>query len=337
MSDRASTVRVLRTGAFSLAVLLILGIASMQSAQSQDVQESQGQLIGALPPDGGVAIMQWSGGSFESLEAATAGAVSFWLSHDGTFVGYIVAAPPFVNASVRAMLADGWVPPQTLVVSRAVSQACPPGSCSHAIVGPSNIDCALVACVALTFDDGPSRWTEGVLDVLAEHGARATFFVEGRRVKERPEVLARIAAAGHEIGNHTYSHPDLTHLDASQMHWEINYSADLIEEITGTRPTMLRPPFGAWDERVRTTLGMPIILWSVDPKDWSVRNAAIIEERVTTLVHPGAVVLLHDTEGQSLVALPAILAFLAEQNYVLVTVTELFGGQLEDGRVYTKR
>src|SRR5690606_6953223 len=131
-------------------------------------------------------------------------------TYQGRFVGYIAGAPDFVNEPFHTLYSQGWVPPQPVLVSWRRPEPPPPAA----------VDCAQVRCVAVTFDDGPGRYTARVLEILAARGARATFFVEGIEVEQRPQVLAAVAEAGHEIGNHAYDHPDFTKLTLAQLHWQ---------------------------------------------------------------------------------------------------------------------
>ncbi len=125
------------------------------------------------------------------------------------------------------------------------------GSTSSAAAGPAgDVDCSAVKCAALTFDDGPVAGTADLLDVLAEKGVYATFFVVGTNAQAHPEILARMAAEGHVVGNHTLDHPQLTRLSESEIRREIETTADLIEQAGAPRPTLLRPPYGATNEAV---------------------------------------------------------------------------------------
>ena len=135
------------------------------------------------------------------------------------------------------------------------------------------INCYEVPCVALTFDDGPSVYTEGLLDILKEREVRATFFILGKSARVQSETVSRMSAEGHQIGNHTWDHPNLTQLSDELIQQQIGQTDDIVTQITG-RPTQhLRPPYGAYNDRVLAVSGLPIIFWSVDPLDWKDRDA----------------------------------------------------------------
>lgn len=147
--------------------------------------------------------------------------------------------------------------------------------------------------VFLTFDDGPSPLTPVVLDALAAHGARASFFVLGEHVAGHEEVLRRTAAGGHTIGNHGWSHRRFTELSDEEIRAELERTADAVEQVTGARPRLWRPPHGDTDPRVDAVAGEPV-LWDVDPLDWTGIPAAEIVATVLAGARDGAIVDLHD-------------------------------------------
>lgn len=205
---------------------------------------------------------------------------------------------------------------------------------------PRAIDCRVTKCVALTFDDGPGLHTDKLLTALRAHGARSTFFVLGDVSAARPALLRRIAAAGHEIATHTWSHRELPALTDAEVRAQLTRSADVIQNVTGTRPDLMRPPYGSLSSRVRGILGArewPIILWSYDPEDWKVRDADTVYRRVVAGTRPGSIVLLHDIHATTVAAVPRILAELAGRGYTFVTVSELYGRTLTNGGVYYDR
>lgn len=223
-------------------------------------------------------------------------------------------------------------------VALALLAAVPQGA--GAAGAARQVDCRVVKCVAITFDDGPGLYTDKLLAALRAADAKATFFVLGEVSAARPAALKRIAAAGHEIANHTWSHRALPSLTDAQVRGELTRSADVIESITGTRPELMRPPYGSLSARVIGILGLrewPIVLWDVDPEDWKYKNADTLYRRILARTAPGSIVLLHDIHATTVAALPRILAELADRGYAFVTVSDLYGRPLTNGAVYHDR
>jgi peptidoglycan/xylan/chitin deacetylase (PgdA/CDA1 family) len=182
--------------------------------------------------------------------------------------------------------------------------------------------------VALTFDDGPSGYTDGFLDVLRTEHARGTFFEIGQEMPGRAGVMRRILREGSEIGNHTMHHasfPGYSDLAATSA---------AIRAATGFRPCLFRPPGGAVDSAVIAaagSLGMTTVNWDVDPTDWATPGSAAVYERVVGAVRPGSIVVMHDGGGDrsgTLAALPRIIETLRGRGYRFATVTGLLGHHL---------
>jgi peptidoglycan/xylan/chitin deacetylase (PgdA/CDA1 family) len=247
-----------------------------------------------------------------------------------------------VKATVRdvvdSLSADGLTAQHCASVPVKVVATHPAGVMWPFPQGPRDIDCAKLKCVALTFDDGPGKQTKTLLEMLRRAHARATFFSVGEMVAQRPGDLRRIDAAGHEIGDHSWSHPLLTSLSDSQIHRQVASTASEIKRAIGRKPELMRPPYGGVNSRVRADLGKdgwPIVLWTVDPLDWKDRNTTIVANRVLSQVTPGAIVLMHDIHPTTVAAVPRILKELARRGYTFVTVSELYGGKaLTAGKVY---
>ncbi|WIX99585.1 polysaccharide deacetylase family protein [Amycolatopsis mongoliensis] len=166
--------------------------------------------------------------------------------------------------------------------------------------------------VALTFDDGPYPSTTPAL-LAALDGVRATFFLWGEHAAEHPALVRAIAAAGHVIGNHTWTHPHLTGLSAENRDQEVRRTQDLLVSLTGARPVLFRPPYGDTDDAVRATAaghGLTEVLWTVDTRDWA---GAATDEIVAAAdrVEPGGVVLMHEGRPETVAAVPRILSALA--------------------------
>ena len=182
--------------------------------------------------------------------------------------------------------------------------------------------------IALTFDDGPGPHTAHLLDILDQYGAKATFFLIGSKVSSQANVVRNIQARGHQLGNHSWSHPELPKLPVDQIAGEIDRTNDAIKQATGVTPAILRPPYGAVNGAVLEQLrlrGMSSILWSVDTRDWADRNSDIVCSRAVAGARPGAIILMHDIHQTSVGAVPCILSALKQQGYSFVTVQGLLG------------
>ena len=199
------------------------------------------------------------------------------------------------------------------------------------------VNCREVACVALTFDDGPSYYTEGLLDILKEHNVKATFFVLGTQVRIQSETVQRMFREGHQIGNHTWDHPNLTKMSDDQIREQLRQTDNLIAQIIGESTPFLRPPYGAYNDNVLAASGLPIIFWSVDPLDWRDRDAATVAARIVD-APAGAIILAHDIHKSTVDAVPAIIAALKSRGIHMVTVTKLFEPQtLNAQNVYIRQ
>jgi peptidoglycan/xylan/chitin deacetylase (PgdA/CDA1 family) len=188
------------------------------------------------------------------------------------------------------------------------------------------VDCHRVKCVALTFDDGPGRYTDALLRHLKAYHAHATFFVVGQNAAAYPGVLRRTLAAGHEIGNHTWSHPDLTRLSAARIRSQLARADRAIKAATGIVPRLIRPPYGALNTFVRRHTNRPLVLWSVDTLDWRYRDSARVARRALKSVRPGSIILFHDIHPTTVRAIPRVLKKLSARGYTFVTVSQLFDG-----------
>lgn len=203
------------------------------------------------------------------------------------------------------------------------------------------VDCDEVKCVALTFDDGPREDTARLLKMLDEYNAKATFFVVGKMVEEDPSMVKREVAAGHEIGNHSWSHANLTVMSDNAIRSELSRTQKAVEKAAGVSPTLFRPPYRFTNRRVAAvakSFHLPQIFWQVDSEDWKDRNAGVVARRVLADTRPGAVVLMHDIHPTSINAVPKILSGLASRGFRFVTVSELFlGRKIKPGRQYDQR
>ncbi len=195
--------------------------------------------------------------------------------------------------------------------------------------------------IAMTFDDGPHfEQTPRLLEALEKNGARATFFVLGDRVLWGPsneKALKMIYESGNEVASHTYSHKDLKTLSAEKITEEIVKTRNAIYSVIGEYPTLVRPPYGNYDDEVKAYSYAPLITWNLDSKDWSFRNAEKIVEKVLAEVKDGRIILMHDIYQSTVDAAEILMQELTSQGYQFVTVQELFyykNVEPENGVVY---
>jgi len=178
--------------------------------------------------------------------------------------------------------------------------------------------------VALTFDDGPHPTvTKQILNHLDQYDAKATFFMLGNRIKYSPEVALEVLNRGHEIGNHTWSHPVLTKLPLDKVMHEFKTTEDIIIETIGQESTVFRPPYGATTDAIEAAIPRNSINWTVDTMDWKYRNASQPINSIKKQIHNNAVILMHDIHQSTADGLPAVLEFLSNEGYEFVTVSEL--------------
>ncbi|WP_187437940.1 polysaccharide deacetylase family protein [Actinomadura decatromicini] len=203
---------------------------------------------------------------------------------------------------------------------------------------PRKIDCLRTRCVSLTFDDGPGPYTARLLDTLKGRGVRATFFMLGENVGAHPDLVKRMSLEGHELANHSWSHPDLTSVSSGELRSQIQRTQAAIKGVSGVTPTLMRPPYGATNKQVGRAIGMPLILWSVDTLDWRYRSVA--RDTKVGIKEPasGGIVLFHDIHKPSVDSIPKVVDGLKKRGFTFVTVSEMFQGQpLQPGQTYTQR
>lgn len=207
---------------------------------------------------------------------------------------------------------------------------------SHAVYqGNSNLP-----EVALTFDDGPNLYyTPQVLTILRRYGVHATFFAIGQNVQLYPELVQREYNEDHIIGNHSWSHPNLTERSSASVHSQLSRTSDIIQQTLGIRPALFRPPYGALNAQVglqASQLGLTPILWNVDTRDWDQPHSTVrvIVNNVLNEVGNGGIILMHDGGGdrsRTIAALPEIITTLQQRGYRLVTVPQLLNDMQGSG------
>lgn len=178
--------------------------------------------------------------------------------------------------------------------------------------------------VAITFDDGPrKKVTEELLDGLKERNVKATFFVVGSNAEKNKDLIERMYNEGHLIGNHTYTHIQLSTVNDEKAIQEIATTNNLIWSITGYTPKYIRPPFGEYNERVQMEVDMTPVLWSIDPNDWNTTNVGAVVNKVVSSVKNGDIILMHDIYPSSVEAALEIIDRLKAKGYVFVTVDQI--------------
>jgi len=182
--------------------------------------------------------------------------------------------------------------------------------------------------IAMTFDDGPhATLTPKLLDLLALKKIKATFFVLGENAQRHPEILRRAVAEGHEIGNHSWSHPNLAKLSNEALHSQLQRTDDVIMQAIGSHPKIMRPPYGELTPKqrqwVNSEFGYKVILWDVDPLDWKEPGPSIVAQRIIQETKPGSIMLSHDIHAQTITAMPETFDALLAKGFKFVTVSEL--------------
>jgi len=210
--------------------------------------------------------------------------------------------------------------PAAKAASQSSSPAAPRISFSYVHVDGSYI--------ALTFDDGPDKkLTPKLLDLLAQHHIKATFFVVGQNAAEFPDIVARAVREGHEVGNHSWSHPNFAKMSDENIRRQLRQTDDAIKQATGQRPTLLRPPYGNLSTRqkqwIHQEFGYRIALWDVDPLDWKRPGPSVICNRIVKETRPGSIVLSHDIHAGTIEAMHDTLNQLEAKGFKFVTVSEL--------------
>jgi peptidoglycan-N-acetylglucosamine deacetylase len=184
--------------------------------------------------------------------------------------------------------------------------------------------------IAMTFDDGPHATnTPKLLDLLAKKHIRATFFLVGECAQQYPEIVKREVAEGHEVANHSWSHPNLMKMSDDAVRGQIKRTEDAIVAACGVKPVLMRPPYGNLTTRQRQTVhdefGYKIILWDIDPLDWKYRNAAHVAHEIIAHTQNGSIILSHDIHATTIDAMPEVFDALLGKGFKFVTVSELVG------------
>lgn len=196
------------------------------------------------------------------------------------------------------------------------------------------VDCALVACVAVTYDDGPSSHTQQLLDSLRAERAPATFYMLGPAAQQQPALVRAAAATGFEIGSHTMTHTDLTTLKPRAARAEVRDAERILSDLVGAPVRTYRPPYGAVNDAVLRAVNQPAILWTIDTLDWKDPGVDELVARSVDVAKPGDIILFHDTHGDSVEAVGPVMRGLRDRGLTPVTVSTMFGGSPPYGKVF---
>lgn len=239
------------------------------------------------------------------------------------------APPDSVEASVdEAEPLEPFPAPESAVIEPAMIDPCeqdepPPRMARELFYGRDDRKVAM-----LTFDDGPhARNTPRILEILREHDVKATFFVLGHRAVKRPDLVARIAEGGHDVGNHSWSHPSFRSLWKSQIEDEVCRTSAVITDATGRRPSLMRPPYGRYAPSavpLLGSLGFDLVLWSVDSHDWETNDPDVLAREVVRAAKPGSIILMHDDEPSTVAALPLVIDGLRRRGFALEPVSAVW-------------
>jgi peptidoglycan/xylan/chitin deacetylase (PgdA/CDA1 family) len=246
---------------------------------------------------------------------------------------FTIAVLVCLTAAACAAPAPGPAPATPAPAAAKVSDSTPPAQTAAPAATPA-AKITFSQChvdgpyVAMTFDDGPHVTnTPRLLDMLKQRNIKATFFVVGQCAAEYPDIMKRIAAEGHEIASHSWSHPDLSKMSEASVHDQLQKTHDTIIRTSGVTPKVMRPPYGAFTARQRAwangTWGYKCILWDVDPLDWKIRNSEHVKHEILKGTVNGSIILSHDIHKTTVDAMPETLDGLLAKGFKFVTVSEL--------------
>ncbi len=256
----------------------------------------------------------------------------------------IALKTPVIGSNIRYFSSDRNV---ALVGKDGEIMTVGPGTCTITAIGEDGTrdECKVTVDepgtkhkqIALTFDDGPDYFGDELLEFLASKNIKVTFFYIGNQVEAYSDNVYRAYNDGHEIGNHSWSHPVLSTKTNEAILDQLNRTSEAIFNITGAYPTVFRPPYGSKNDRLLGICGFPCILWSVDTLDWKYKDADYVEKQIYSGASDGAVILVHEIHRTTIQAVKKVVDRLLDQGWEFVTITELFerdGIPIENGKVY---
>jgi peptidoglycan/xylan/chitin deacetylase (PgdA/CDA1 family) len=235
---------------------------------------------------------------------------------------------PLRRLSSRALIALTAAALLSVVLAAPAPAANDPRGINRTYEAPGTAQDPNAPVVALTFDDGPSQYTPAILDILKQYGVQATFFEIGRQVEARADVVRRIVAEGHVLGNHTWDHAHLTKLDDARFASEVDQTTQVIERVSGQEVVCTRPPYGDANAATIAKLaahGQTSVVWSADSRDFEKPGVAAIVHNALSGLRPGAIILMHDGGGdrsETIAALPQIIQQIRAKGYGFVTACD---------------
>lgn|GEM_PF-457668 len=299
----------------------------VRAAVAQDPRASASLVLATRPLDGA----KWQAALEDVAFASDGGARVRVEEHAAADSPGVEAAPVVVDIPAD-VVAGALTDFGREIVAAAVSHE-PWRGVSNPI-GLDRTPCDLVACLALTFDDGPGESTARMLDTLRARDAAATFFVVGKNVDARPEVVAQAVRDGNEIGNHTYDHIYFAVTPTDQIVDQVRRTDDAVFRAANVRTTFLRPPWATFRYDQAAATGKPVALWGLDSRDWEDPGTSVIVSRVASAATPGMIVLMHDTHTGTVDAMGPLVDSLRAQGYSLVTLSTLGVGNVGPGDAF---
>ncbi|MBB0967646.1 polysaccharide deacetylase family protein [Dietzia aerolata] len=240
-----------------------------------------------------------------------------------------LAASLLSMLAIAVVMVSG-IAPATFTIASASSSDSPiqmPPAIATIIEEPAP-DCNVLKCVALTFDDGPDRYsTTALLDILEARGVKANFFVLGTLIQGNEDIILRMQRLGMGVENHTWDHPNLGAMSHAGVIDQLQRTNQELARVLGYTPKYIRPPYGSWTPGVTPTHGMRPVMWEVDPQDWLYRSSPTVTQNVVSGASAGDVILLHDIHQTSVDAVPGIIDSLHNQGFTFVTLDDLYAAR----------
>lgn len=245
----------------------------------------------------------------------------YYLNEDGAMqIGWLKLGDKWYYLNANGTMATGWIVDNGKRYFLQENGVWDPSAVPDASSIPEAPEGAMVA---LTYDDGPGMYTDRLLNTLEANGAKATFFMVGQNIPNYPSTIARMEALGCELGNHTLDHKDLSTLTEEEIQAQVDGVNQMLTDIVGHGATVVRPPYGSANDTVKATVGLPLILWSMDTLDWKTLDIPSTVDTVFSTIQDGDIILMHDIHETSVAASEIIIPALIEKGYQLVTVSEL--------------